>query len=90
MKTFVKLLNLQFVQPAAFDRHFPGMKEKYQNRYGYSYTLISPNNAKLMNMYRQFCKENNMLIDNECFDFMKEFPENVDIGSRPVQGEFNF
>jgi len=31
-----------------------------------------------------------MLIDNECFDFMKEFPENVDIGSRPVQGEFSF
>jgi len=72
---------------AAFDKHFPGMKEKYISRYGYAYNLLSPNNSRLMYMYRQFCKENNMLMDNQCFEYMKEFPENT---SSSIQGEFEF
>jgi len=75
---------------AAFDKQFPGMKERYISTYGYAYNLLSPNNPKLMYMYRQFCKENNMLMDNQCFEYMKEFPKKVDIGSRPIQGEFEF
>jgi len=74
----------------AFDKHFPGMKERYQRQYGYAYSLLSPNNSKLMYMYRQFCKENNIIMDQQCFDFMKEFPENLHSDNRPVQGEFKF
>jgi len=74
----------------AFDKHFPGMKARYIRKYGHAYNLLSPNNAKLMFLYRQFCHENNMLMDNQCFEYMKQFPENKNFGNQFVQGEFEF
>lgn len=59
---------------AAFDRHFPGMKERYIHTYGNAYQVGSPNRAKLMKIFREWCWENNMLVDNQCFEYMREFP----------------
>ena len=67
------------------DTSFPGMKQRYQQVYGNAYSLLSPNNSKLMKIFRQFCKENNMLMDEECFDYMREFPE-----EESLQQEFEF
>ena len=67
------------------DKSFPGMKQRYQQVYGNAYSLLSPNNSKLMKIFRQFCKENNMLMDEECFDYMREFPE-----EESLQQEFEF
>jgi len=36
---------------AALDRHFPGLKEKYQQKYGNSYSVTSDNNKQLMEIY---------------------------------------
>lgn len=58
-----------------FDKNFPGMKELYQNRFGNSYMVASPNEKLLMAKFRAFCKENKLLVDNECFDYMRQFPE---------------
>ena len=38
------------------DAAFPGLKEKYIQRYGNNYSVISPHNARLMNLFRTRCK----------------------------------
>ena len=61
---------------AALDRHFPGLKEKYIRTYGNAYELPSPDSAKLMNLFRSFCREHGILYrPDDCFSYMQEFPE---------------
>ena len=61
---------------AALDKHFPGLKQKYIKLYGNSYMLPSPNDAKLMDLFRTTCREHGiMCLPNECFEYMKELPE---------------
>lgn len=61
---------------AALDRHFPGMKEKYHRKYGFSYELNSENNKEFMGIFRKRCKEHGIIYDvNECFSYLHEFPE---------------
>ena len=60
----------------ALDRHFPGLKERYIQRYGNAYNLPSPNNRQLMDIFYKICKENRILAKpEECFRYMGEFPE---------------
>ena len=40
------------------DAAFPSLKEKYIQRYGTRYSVISPHNTRLMNIFRARCKEN--------------------------------
>jgi len=40
------------------DKYFPGLKERYMQRYGDSYSVMSPHNARLMNLFCTRCKEN--------------------------------
>ena len=40
------------------DAAFPGLKEQYIQRYGTCYSVISPHNTRLMNIFRARCKEN--------------------------------
>ena len=42
------------------DAAFPGLKEKYIQRYGNNYSVISPHNARLMNLFRTRCKEHSI------------------------------
>ena len=61
---------------AALDRHFPGLKRKYIERYGNAYMLPSPDAKALMDLFMKICKENNILCTpEECFTYMREFPE---------------
>jgi len=61
---------------AALDKHFPGMKQRYIQRYGNSYELPSPNAKALQGILRRICKENGMLSNpNECFKYMNELPD---------------
>ena len=61
---------------AALDRYFPGMKERYIRRYGYSYELPSPNAEELRDVFRKICRENGMMSSpEECFAFIQELPE---------------
>ena len=39
----------------ALDRHFPGMKERYQKRYGYAYEVPSERNRELMKLFYAKC-----------------------------------
>ena len=61
---------------AALDKHFPGMKQRYTQRYGNAYELPSPNEKVLQGILRRICKENGMLSNpNDCFRYMNELPD---------------
>lgn len=61
---------------AALDKHFPGMKERYIERYGNMYELQSPRAKELTEVFQGFCKEHGTLSSpEECFRYMNELPE---------------
>lgn len=61
---------------SSLDKYFPGMKEKYHRKYGYSYELQSDRNGELMGLFKEKCKEHGIVYDiNDCFRFLREFPE---------------
>ena len=61
---------------AALDEHFPGLRQKYHQRYGYSYEVLSDRNAELMKLFHEKCERNNIMHDvNECFQYLHEYPE---------------
>lgn len=57
------------------DEHFPGLKRKYQETYGYAYELESPNGRVLYRRLQEVCKANNILCNpDEVFSYINEFP----------------
>ena len=61
---------------AALDKRFPGMKQRYIERYGNAYELPSPNAKALQGILRRICKENGMLSNPyECFKYLNELPD---------------
>lgn len=47
------------------DEHFPGLKRKYQSKYGYSYEVTSDNNARLMSIFHIECAMHGIMHDPE-------------------------
>lgn len=61
---------------AALDRHFPGMKQKYHQKYGYTYEVMSDRNDELMALLQSKCRENGIVCNrDDCFRYLHEFPE---------------
>lgn len=61
---------------AALDRHFPGLKEKYQRKYGHAYEIASSNSGELMRLFYHVCGQNNIKSNvKELFAYLHEFPE---------------
>jgi DNA repair photolyase len=59
------------------DEHFPGLREKYQEKYGYAYEINSDNNKELMQLLSHTCKKHNIMSNpEEVFSYLHEFPEN--------------
>ena len=58
------------------DAAFPGLKEKYIQRYGNNYSVISPHNARLMNLFHTRCKENRIeYIPATIFSYLTAFED---------------
>jgi DNA repair photolyase len=58
------------------DENFPGLKEKYVKKFGNNYVLPSPNNNRLMDIFRRKTSEHGILTDNEkIFEYLSEFPQ---------------
>jgi DNA repair photolyase len=56
------------------DKYFPGMKEKYRQRYGNDYILTSDNNKELMEIFNNTCNKNNIVHNvEELFNYMRTF-----------------
>lgn len=61
---------------AQLDKHFPGMKEQYMRRFGNAYECSSPNQARLMTIFREFCAKYDVMYEpNQIFAYLREFPE---------------
>lgn len=57
------------------DKHFPGLSQKYKYSYGNCYSAISKNNDKLMSIFYEVCKNNNIMYDiDEIFKYLNYFP----------------
>lgn len=62
---------------AALDKHFPGLKERYQKQYGYAYELPSGNSRELMQLFRMTCKKHGIVHNvDKVFEYLHAFPEN--------------
>lgn len=60
----------------ALDKYFYGMKMKYISTYGNAYQISSPDKEKLMRIFHDVCRENNIMSSpEECFRYMHELPE---------------
>ena len=61
---------------AALDKHFPGVKHKYIERYGNAYELPSPKAKELMSVFADTCRKYGILYKpKECFAYLNDFPE---------------
>lgn len=64
---------------AALDRHFPGLREKYHQKYGYTYEIASDNHGELMKLFYGTCGEHNIVSSGkELFAYLHAFPEKGD------------
>ena len=58
------------------DKHFAGLKEKYIAEFGNDYALPSPNNQKLMSIFKNRTSKAGILNNwNEIYDFLVDFPQ---------------
>ena len=58
------------------DEHFPGLKRKYQETYGYAYEVGSPNGRALFRRFQDTCRANQILCTPEdVFAYINEFPQ---------------
>ena len=60
----------------ALDRHFPGLRRRYEQTYGEAYEIVSPNHARLMRIFHETCSAHGILHSPEdCFRYLQELPE---------------
>ncbi len=61
---------------ASLESHFPGIKQKYINKYGNSYQCVSVNNTSLMKIFHNECEKHGVMHNIEqIFSYLHEFPE---------------
>ena len=64
---------------AALDRHFPGLKKKYHQTYGYAYEIASPNRDRLYRIFDEACEKYGVLYwPEDIFRYLREFPHKTD------------
>lgn len=61
------------------DEHFPGMKEKYIQKYGNAYEIPSENRQQLSNMIRRECKEQGIICGSaSLFEYMHSYEDKLE------------
>ena len=57
------------------DEHFPGMKERYQKRFGNSYECPSDNATKLWGIFKRECQTRGVMYSpNDIFSYLNAYP----------------
>lgn len=58
------------------DEHFPGLRSRYEQRFGNRYVIMSENHEALDKLVREKCEAHGIMHDpNEIFAYMATFPE---------------
>ncbi|MCL2079274.1 MAG: radical SAM protein [Oscillospiraceae bacterium] len=56
------------------DEHFPGMKQKYIQTFGGSYECQSPDNNRLMDIFKKECSRHGIICNlKDVFSYLREF-----------------
>ncbi len=59
-------------------QHFPELKREYIKRYGSSYGIKSPANARLSRLIKDFCAQNKMLYgEQSIFSYINDLPQDI-------------
>lgn len=62
------------------DRHFPGLKEKYMEIYGFQYEVTSPCNEELMELFHRMCQERGIVHSNgQIFEYLRTFEDKTSV-----------
>lgn len=57
------------------DLFFPELRHRYEQTYGNSYEVVSPNNPKLMRRFIELCEKNNIMWrTDQVFGYLNEYP----------------
>lgn len=57
------------------DEYFPGLCEKYHQKYGFAYEVTSDHNNTLMQIFYTECKKHGIMCDiGEIFTYLRDFP----------------
>lgn len=60
----------------ALDRHFPGLRKKYEEKYGYAYVITSDRNRELMGLLYGTCRKHGIVTDQDAlFAYLHAFPQ---------------
>lgn len=60
----------------ALDRHFPGLRKRYEEKYGYAYEITSDHNRELMGLLHSTCRKHGIVTDQDAlFAYLHTFPE---------------
>ncbi len=60
----------------ALEQHFPGMKERYIEKFGNNYVRNSDNNDSLMRLFHTYCEKHRILHKpDKVFEYLQELPE---------------
>ncbi len=58
------------------DKLYPNLKDKYIKMYGNSYMVASNNNYRLMNLFHNICKDNNIVHDSKAiFTYLDKYEQ---------------
>jgi DNA repair photolyase len=58
------------------DEHFPGLKQRYQKKYGNSYEVMSDSNTVQMKLFYDVCRQHNIVCNNdELFSYMHTYED---------------
>lgn len=58
------------------DEHFPGLKRRYQQKYGMAYEIPSEHNRELMKMFRETCRKYNIESNvDKNFEYLHAFED---------------
>lgn len=58
------------------DKHFPGIKERYQKEFGNAYEIWSPHHKELFSIIEKTCRRYNLLYKpEECFAWLAHFED---------------
>jgi DNA repair photolyase len=61
---------------AQLDRHFPGLKQRYQNRYALDYVVMSEHNDRLMKLFYSECEKHGILAGTDAvFAYLRDFED---------------
>ncbi|ERJ13269.1 SPL family radical SAM protein [Haloplasma contractile] len=56
------------------DQYFPGLKKRYQHRYGNSYEVMSDHNSALLRIFHDECRKYGIITDHqEIFPYLQTF-----------------